>query len=436
MSTARPLDPPLAVEILPNGLTAVGITRPGARTAHLNVATRLGVRFERPEDNGLSHFMEHAIFLGCEGYPDADAVNEAAERMGEVIEASTGRDTALFEHTLAPDKITEGLALMSALLRSPRFEGLEPERAIIIEEALDELDDRGRLVDADTLSRLDLWPGHAIGQRIIGPESNIERFSAEDLHRLHRQHLSAGNMVVTVVADAPPAQLVAHIAAAFGDMPEGPQAALSPVALLPGGPTLRYVQDTGSQVECRLVFRTPGYLHEDAPVLSMIKRLLDDGMASRLQRRLGNDLGLAYDQWASWERYPDTGAFEIGATVSPGKAITLIREAYQVLAAVVATPPGDQEMDRLRFRARWQMESGAEHNEVLAARSGGARLYWATPPTAAEHLSRQLAVTPEDIVRVARGVFQPAQHVACVVGDLSRPSARTLDRVVAAFTGV
>ncbi|MFN3198004.1 MAG: M16 family metallopeptidase [Bradymonadia bacterium] len=426
-------EPPWATRALSNGLTAVAVQRPGARSAHLNVAVRLGVRFEAPEDNGLSHFLEHALFLGCEGYPNADAVNEAAERMGEVIEASTGRDTVQFEHTLAPSRLRAGLDLMAAMLTAPRFEGLEPERAIILEEALDELDDRGRLIDADTLSRMDLWPGISMGQRIIGPESNIERFDLDDLHRMHRRHFQGPNMVVTVVADADPQILLDDIEAAFSKLPGGDARALTPLPEFAAGPLLRQVPDSGSQVECRLAFRTPGFRHPDAPIIDMIKRILDDGMASRIQRRLGNDLGLAYDQWAAWDRYPDTGAFEIGATVSPGKAITLVKEAYALLEGLVTDPPDDAELSRVRFRAQWAAETGGEHGEVLAARYGTRRLYWPDARPVAERLAAQLDVSAEDIARVAASLFQGKNHVACVVGDLSRPAGRTLERTVAAF---
>lgn len=427
------LDPPLQSRSLSNGLTAVAIQRRGARTANIQAAVRLGVRYEGPGDNGLSHFLEHAIFLGCDGHPDTSAVNEAAERMGEVVEASTGRDTALFEHALDPTRLDDGLALMGALLRTPRFEGLESERAIILEEAMDELDERGRLVDADTLSRLDIWPGDPLGQRIIGPESNIERFDVDDLHRFHRAHFQGPNMVVTVVADDEPATLLAQIERHFSAQPGGQRWAPSAVEPLTGGPYFRYVVDGRSQVDCRLVFRTPGYLHADAGVLQVIKSVLDDGMASRLQHRLGTELGLAYDQWANWERYPDTGAFEIGATVSPGKVPTFVKEAYGLIAGLIAHPPEAEELERVRFRARWLEVSGLEMGEIMALRYGTARLYRGTPLLAAERLALRQDVEPEDIARVAREIFRPEGHVACLVGELSRPAARTLNRVVSDY---
>jgi predicted Zn-dependent peptidase len=194
-----------------------------------------------------------------------------------------------------------------------------------------------------------------------------------------------------------------------------------------------FVDDPRSQVDCRLAWRTSGGLHADADALTLAQLTLDDGLASRLQRRFGAQLGLAYEQWAQWERYPDCGAFEVGAVLSPATVPVFFDEADALLAQLVAAPPRGEELERVRFRARFALLSALDRAEGLLAVAASSRLYAADPPTVAARLARLDAVTPEQIAAAVQAVRDGGAPVAVAVGELSKPTlAKTraaLDRV-------
>ncbi len=418
---------------LSNGLTAVAVERPGALTAVVTADVRVGARFESRVDSGLSHFLEHMVFQGCDGFPTPESLNDAAERMGTALDASTGRDSTHFEHWVDPARQSDAVRLLGALLRAPHFRSIESERAIILEEALDEVDERGEIIDAETLSRQDLWADNPLGQTVIGLRDNLRRFSVDDLRRHHARHYVAADIVVTIVGPRPVEASLDDVEAAFAQQAEGPRCEPVTPAPLSGGPRVRFVKDSRSQADVRLVFRTPGHKHADAAALRMVKTALDDGLASRLHRRLGAELGLAYDQWAMWERYPDTGAFEIGAHVSPAKVPTFVEAAQKLLTELVVNPPDDDEMERVRFRARWALTSCLESPDAIASLVGTPRLYDADPPDLEEHLRRIDAVTRDDMVRVARDFLVRDKYVACVVGPLGRSERNAVRRLVMGF---
>ena len=54
----------------------------GTRAVTVLVAFDAGARTERPEENGMAHFLEHLVFKGGEKYADYRDVNETAERIG------------------------------------------------------------------------------------------------------------------------------------------------------------------------------------------------------------------------------------------------------------------------------------------------------------------------------------------------------------------
>ena len=60
--------------------------RRDTRATTVLVAFDAGARTERPEENGMAHFLEHLVFKGGEKYDDYRKVNETAERMGGVAQ--------------------------------------------------------------------------------------------------------------------------------------------------------------------------------------------------------------------------------------------------------------------------------------------------------------------------------------------------------------
>jgi len=51
-------------ELLPNGLTIITEPIPSVRSISIGIWLRLGSRHERPEENGICHFIEHMVFKG------------------------------------------------------------------------------------------------------------------------------------------------------------------------------------------------------------------------------------------------------------------------------------------------------------------------------------------------------------------------------------
>src|SRR5215470_18325940 len=108
-------------DILPNGLRLVTVELPHLHTAALVVYAKVGSRYETPEDNGLSHFLEHMLFRGSDGHPSSFALNLAIESLGGTLYAETGRDYSLYQISLQPELLAEGLAILADIFAGPAF---------------------------------------------------------------------------------------------------------------------------------------------------------------------------------------------------------------------------------------------------------------------------------------------------------------------------
>src|SRR3954468_15670657 len=182
--------------VLPSGLRVITVETPYLHTANLCLYVRAGSRYETPATNGLSHFVEHMLFRGSSRFPDSFALNLGIEELGGTLYGERSRHYSLYQIPLHPRHIARGLEILGDLFSTPAFRDIDLERQIILEEILEDLDDRGRNVNLDDLSRLVAWDKHPLGYTITGPLKNVRRFKLADVRRHFRRFYGADNMVL------------------------------------------------------------------------------------------------------------------------------------------------------------------------------------------------------------------------------------------------
>src|SRR6201986_4967177 len=89
------------------------IALPGTRALTVLLAFDAGARTERPEENGMAHFLEHLVFKGGEKYPHYRDVNEAAESIGAVLNAYPSHDLVAFHITARAERLLEAADLLT-----------------------------------------------------------------------------------------------------------------------------------------------------------------------------------------------------------------------------------------------------------------------------------------------------------------------------------
>src|SRR6478672_1043313 len=119
-----------------NGLPIHRIALPGTRALTVMVAFDAGARNERPEENGMAHFLEHLVFKGGEKYPHYSDVNETAERLGGVLNAYTSHDLVAFHITVRAEAAMDAIDLLTDFAGRPLIdaEELDRERGVVIQE--------------------------------------------------------------------------------------------------------------------------------------------------------------------------------------------------------------------------------------------------------------------------------------------------------------
>ncbi|MBN2361535.1 MAG: insulinase family protein, partial [Deltaproteobacteria bacterium] len=363
---------------------------------------------------------------GAGPYATPSDLARALEDVGGHLDAATYRDFMSLTTPYAPGGLSRALAVLAAVVGQPHFRDLEVERRIVLEEMRELEDDAGTEIDADNLARALLFEGHALGRRIDGARAVVCRFKRRHLVAHHRRCFGARNMALVVAGPDPVSAVSGAARRCLSRLPAGERLALGDLPALPRrAPRLRLVRHDASQTEIRFCFRTPGEREASAIPLLLARRVLDDGMGSRLQTELVDRRGLAYELWADLDLAADVGVLDFGAVVEHRKVARTVRALLTAVRQLARDGPTGDELRRAKRRALWSFAVAVDAAAALADWIGRGVLF-DLDTDIARIGARIRAVRPAQVRDALRRVVDPASLCLVAVG---RPGRSELAQV-------
>jgi len=417
-------------DVLPSGLRVITVETPHLHTAVVTAYVRLGSRHETPETNGVSHFLEHMFFRGSQAYPDSVRMNAAVEDVGGNLNGVTTRDHGYYYTPLHPAHLEVGVRILGDMLTRPLLPNapdLEVERRIILEEMLDEVDEEGRDIELDNLSKMALFPAHALSLKIAGTPESVRALTHAQLREHLLRNYVAGNMVFTAAGRVRREEVLRLVEEAFSALPKG--APTTEEAPLPParGPWLKFVRHDEAQTAFRMNFLAVPEHHEDHAALQILRRVLDDGLSSRLPFHVVEKRGLAYSIQAGLEAFHDVGVFEVEGASAPEKAAEVVTEVCRTLAEICEHGITADELLRAQRRHRMFLDFAEDSPGELAGWFGGTELF--RTPESFEERSRQVeAQSAERVREVARKYLTRERLGVVAVGQ--KKGLRALEKAV------
>jgi predicted Zn-dependent peptidase len=426
---------PIERTVLSNGLPVIVARQPHLHRAYVGLWARVGSRFETAEDNGISHFLEHMIYRGTPRIPSAHDVNLAFEGLGGSLFASTQVDHGIFSLSLPPESLDEACALFGEVLARPAFLDIDVEKGIVAEEILGDLDDEGRQVDADNISRALIYGDHPLGFTITGTERHVRTFTEGTLRRWHSAHYTAQNSVLVFSGAVDPALALRLARRDFeAGLPRGERVRAAAPPMDQRKPRIEIVENVSSQTELRVCLRAISETHPMRPALDVLMRVIDDGMSTQLYHRLCDARGLCYDVSAGYDPYEDDGVVDVAAGVQHKRAAVVTREILSMFEELARSGPTDDELRKARRRTAWDARSLADSAEEAASFYAGGLLFErVTSPE--EHVAELLSVTRDQVRDVARLLSSPDRLNVTAVGLLDGGEDDKLADLVEGWTG-
>jgi len=246
--------PEIVTQTLDNGLPVHRIALEGTRAITLLVAFDAGARTERPEENGMAHFLEHLVFKGGEKFAHYRDVNETAERLGAVLNAFTSHDIVAFHITARAERALEAADLLTDFVGRPHIDAaeLDRERGVVIQEIARSHDQPSMLAE-DLIDRA-AFGDHPLGRPVLGPADHLRTFTRDGIVAFRDRRWSgrrAGAFLVGNLEALPENGAVAELFGRFPDLPEPPAYDPAP----PFAPAFKVERRESNQSHLRMSYR-------------------------------------------------------------------------------------------------------------------------------------------------------------------------------------
>ena len=423
-------------DTLVNGLTVVVVEQPHIHSIELAMFVRSGLRFEHMTNNGISHFIEHMLFRGNSTFPNSYLLNREFELIGRDLRASTMSDHTYYGFSPHISNLNRAMDLFSEFFLDPTFPEIELERGIILEECLEDLNEKGIDVDINNLACKLLYPEDALARPTIGTEESIKNIRVEDLKTHYAQFYTPENMIL-VVAGCVDHKIFFDCAKKYFSRLVGNDSIMAnhfdkPLSETQTEPALLFQHDSDSQIQLQICFRGVSYNHQDYYIATLISRLFDDGVTSRLQKILREEKGLVYSVECRTTSLPDTGTIDFDVSVRSEKVVEVAEILFNEIKKFILTGVSEDELELVKKRYGYDLDYELDDPYRQIIRYGFCHLY-STEITLEKEREKISQIIPSDIVEVARNIFVPEKLNFVLVGPYTSELKTRLKELVHNF---
>ena len=401
---------------LENGLTILTDRMTGVRSATLGFFFRTGARFEPAELNGISHFIEHAVFKGTKKRTALEIAVEQ-DRLGGNFDAFTTHEETGFAIKVIDDQVEAAFDLIADMLIDPSFDEkeLESEQRVIIEE-MKMTEDSPEDFLGEIFSEA-FFPGHPLGVNIAGTPQTVESFDSETTRKYHEKTFTSRNLVITAAGNIDHGRITELASRSFDISANGQNQPNSPIPTLAAPIVIR---ENKNLEQAHLVIATPFVSARDERryAADLLANILGGGTSSRLWQKIREERGLAYSVGTSAAMYLDCGVFSIFAGTSPEQTGEVVDISVEELRAVVRDGVREDELDLAKAQARASILLSLEDSAARSAAMAQSEMTYGRQIPVEETLARIDAVTADDASELAREFFKSESIAFVALGDL------------------
>ena len=398
--------------VLDNGLTIIGERLEHFRSVSVGVWIGAGSQYERPEENGMSHFLEHMLFKGTETRTARD-IAEQTDSVGAQLNAFTSKECTCYYIKVIDEHIELALDMLSDMVLRAKLapEEFEKEKGVILEE-IGMNEDSPEDVVFEMLAKA-LFGEHSLGMTILGPADNIRAFKRDELAAYRARMYRPANTVLALAGHYDWSQVVELAQRMFGswDM-RGEASALSRCELQYG--VMRREKDI-EQVQICLGARGVEIGSNDVYALSIFNNLFGGAMSSRLFQRIREEQGQAYSVYSYPTSYRDCGALAIYAGTSPEHAQNVLESLRDEIDRALDGGISEREFTQAREQLKGSYILGLESASSRMSALGRRMLLMGDTVNEDQVISRINAVTLDDVDRVMRQALS-GRYAAALMG--------------------
>src|SRR5262252_6029689 len=409
---------------LPNGLTILTEHMPELRSVSLGIWLRRGSRHETSDQNGISHFIEHALFKGTRRRSAHDIATES-DRLGGQFDAYTSHEMTGFAAKVVDTAMPRAFDLLSDMVLNPRFDenDLLKEQKVIIEEMKMIEDTPDELLTE--LFHAAYFPNHSLGRPIEGTEFTVSSFNHSATVDFHARNFAPRNLVIAAAGNVAHDELVATVAATFGTEAKTDAGASDSAAPEVAAPIMIERKSELEQAHLIIAAPWPSAKSADRYAASMLATIIGGGTSSRLWQSIREERGLAYSIGAGGNTFSDVGMFTIYAGTSPAQMDEVFDLALDELRRIVREQVAEAELELAKQQAISSVLLSLESSSTRVGALARQEIIHGRRISPDEIIKMINAVTCENVQQVAQACFRTS---ALSVGALGNLNGFAVDR--------
>ncbi|WP_397537559.1 M16 family metallopeptidase [Rummeliibacillus pycnus] len=404
--------------ICQNGVRILVEKLPYVRSVSMGIWVNVGSGNERPEENGITHFIEHMLFKGTYSRT-AKEIAESFDRIGGQLNAFTSKENTCYYAVTLDHHAIEAITILADMFFHSKFAetDIEKERHVIFEEMAmveDTPDD-----DVDERLWSVMYPNHSMGAPILGTEETLTSFTKDKIETYMDENYTPDRVVISVAGNVSD-QLVNKIITLFDQFTNTTHQTKKIVTI----PKFVHGQTNkeSNTEQSHLALGYEGLTVKDSDLVSLlvVNNILGDTTSSRLFQKVREEKALAYSIFSYYSAYENAGAFMIYGGTSPDKLTVLEETILQITEQLVNDGASEIEIQYAKEQLESNLILGLETSNDFMNRNAKNELIFGEEKSVEQTLQELYAVDEKSVNRVirnlltkpfAKSVIQPAKGI-------------------------
>jgi zinc protease len=405
---AAELPPPIR-QVLPNGLRLIIQDHRASDIVAIYLWVGVGVRYEKPDELGYSHFMEHMLFKGTDKW-GAGYLDRAVEGVGGRSNAVTSFDYTTFYLIMPSSSLELGVRLLADMAFRSVFEPEEiaREREVIFEEAHIEQDNPKTAITRQLYGLV--FDGNPYGRPVLGTPATMNAANHDRLISYYKHYYVPENMALVVAGPVDPAAVRLIVDRTFGRMSStGLTPAVAPAPAPLGATVKKTAERAEQQAGLAMGWQAPRSDDVNGDAVDLLTTILAGTESSRLAKRLRDDEQIVSGITMSYSALMGGGIVTLRAELEAKDVERAESIILEEIAKIQETGPTEEERELAVTKFESQHAFDTETSEGLAYAYGIAEMTW-TLDAELHYVERLRQISREQIRDAARRYLPRANY--------------------------
>ncbi|ESU32996.1 zinc protease [Bacillus sp. 17376] len=393
-----------------NGVRIVLEQIPTVRSVAIGVWIGTGSRNENPENNGISHFLEHMFFKGTKTR-SAREIAESFDSIGGQVNAFTSKEYTCYYAKVLDNHAQYALEVLADMFFNSTFdsEELNKEKNVVNEE-IKMYEDTPDDIVHDLLSRA-VYGDHPLGYPILGTEETLQSFTGEKLEQYMHDSYRPENVVISIAGNVPES-FINNAEKFFGSYDASKEKMEYEKPAFYATQASRKKET--EQAHLCLGFEGLQIGHSAVYSLIVLNNVLGGSMSSRLFQEVREQRGLAYSVFSYHSAYRDSGMVTIYGGTGANQLGVLYETIQDTLSKLRAEGITEKELNNSKEQLKGSLMLSLESTNSRMSRNGKNELLLGRHRSLDEIVKQIDQVTKDSVDGMANSIFTDKYSVSLI----------------------